>query len=80
MDELRHRNGSGWAWALVALLALVVVVETIVLAVLASLVSFVIAIVVVLAVIAIGLFLVRDVRRHWVRRSADSSSWDELVS
>jgi hypothetical protein len=79
MDDGRHTNGRGWAWALVGLLALVVVVETVLLAVLASLVSVAVAIAVVLAVIAVGLVLVRDVRRHWVRPAAEPTSWDELV-
>lgn len=79
MDDGRHRNGRGWAWTLVGLLALVVVVETVVLAVVASLVSVLIAIAVVLVVIVAGLFIVRDVRRHWVRQP-DESTWDELVS
>jgi membrane protein YdbS with pleckstrin-like domain len=80
MDDGRHRNGRGWTWALVGLLALLVVVETVLLAVVASLVSLLIAIAVVLVVIVAGLFIVRDVRRHWVRRADDSTSWDELVS
>ena len=79
MDGGRHENGRGWAWALVALLALVVVVETVVLTVVASLVSVLVAVAVVLVVIVAGLFIVRDVRRHWVR-SEESTSWDELVS
>jgi Flp pilus assembly protein TadB len=80
MDDGRHRNGRGWAWALVGVLALLVVVETVVLAVVATLVSLLIAIAIVLVVIVAGLFIVRDVRRHWVRRPDDSETWDELVS
>jgi hypothetical protein len=77
----RHRNGHGWAWALVGLLALIVVVETVVLAALASLVSVVLAIALVLVVITVGLVIVRDVRRHLVRPPAESSSsWDELLA
>jgi hypothetical protein len=79
MDDGRHTNGRGWAWALVGLLALVVVVETVVLAVVASLVSILIAIGVVLVVIVAGLVIVRDVRRHWVQPADDSAAWDELV-
>ena len=80
MDDGRHRNGRGWAWALVGLLALIVVLETVLLAVVASLVSLLIAIAVVLVVIVLGMLIVRDVRRHWVRRSDEQASWDELVS
>ena len=80
MDDGRHRNGRGWAWALVGLLALVIVVETVVLAVMASLVSILIAIAVVLVVIVAGLLIVRDVRRHWVRPTDESATWDELVA
>ena len=78
MDDGRHGNGRGWAWALVGLLALVVLIETVVLAVVASLVSILIAIGVVLVVIVAGLFIVRDVRRHWVRED-EPSSWDEMI-
>ena len=80
MDDGRHRNGRGWAWTLVGLLALIVVIETVVLAVIATLVSLLIAIAIVVVVIVAGLFIVRDVRRHWVRRSDERASWDELVS
>jgi membrane protein YdbS with pleckstrin-like domain len=78
MGDRRHRNGRGWAWALVGLLALVVVIETVVLAVVASLVSLLVAAAVVLVVIVAGLFIVRDVRRHWVRDD-EPASWDEMV-
>lgn len=79
MDDGRHRNGRGWAWALVGLLALIVVLETVLLAVVASLVSLLIAIAVVLVVIVLGMLIVRDVRRHWVRRPEELTRWDELV-
>lgn len=80
MGDGQHRNGRGWAWALVGLLALIVVIETVLLAVVASLVSLLIAIAVVVVVIVVGMFIVRDVRRHWVRSPEDRASWDELVS
>jgi anti-sigma factor RsiW len=79
MDDGRHSNGRGWTWALVGLLALIVVVETVVLAVMATLVSLLIAIAVVVVVIVVGMLIVRDVRRHWVRPPEEQASWDELV-
>src|SRR5205814_575016 len=51
-----------------------------VLAALASLMSVTVAIAVVLAVIAVGVFIARDVRRHSVRSTAESTSWDALLS
>jgi type IV secretory pathway TrbL component len=74
----RHPNGSGWAWVVVALLTLVVLVETVVLAVMASLVSLFAAIAVPVVVLVVAVFLVRDVRRHWVSRREESVSWEEL--
>ena len=80
MRERRHPNGSGWVWAVVGLLALVVLVETVVLAVMASLLSVVIAIAVPVVVLAVAAFVIRDVRRHWVHRDEEQTSWEELTA